>query len=122
MIAGYRLPPPPGCSQDLYRLMIDCWYLVLFTCSPLIGHNVYTATHRNPVPACRPTFKDILTLLIGDEEDLLAIPYKDASTDSDAVCLGAPLKAGQKMYFSLQTKYLEAKPLATVKGEETIES
>ena len=23
--AGYRLPPPPGCSRSLYHLMIDCW-------------------------------------------------------------------------------------------------
>ena len=22
---GYRLPPPPGCSKLLYKLMIDCW-------------------------------------------------------------------------------------------------
>ena len=62
--------------------------------------------HRNPVPVSRPTFKDILTLLIGDEEQLLAIPFEDASTDGEACCLGATLRAGHKMYVPLQTKYL----------------
>ena len=23
--SGYRLPPPPGCSKELYKLMIRCW-------------------------------------------------------------------------------------------------
>lgn len=23
--SGYRLPPPPGCSRPIYKLMIDCW-------------------------------------------------------------------------------------------------
>ena len=23
--AGYRLPPPPGCPQLIYHLMIQCW-------------------------------------------------------------------------------------------------
>ena len=22
---GYRLPPPPGCSKELYKVMIRCW-------------------------------------------------------------------------------------------------
>ena len=36
----------------------------------------------------------------------MAIPFEDASTDRDAFRVGAPLKAGHKMYSSLQTKYL----------------
>ena len=24
---GYRLPPPPGCPEAIYNLMIDCWYI-----------------------------------------------------------------------------------------------
>ena len=23
---GYRLPPPPGLSKELYKIMIQCWY------------------------------------------------------------------------------------------------
>ena len=22
---GYRLPPPPGLSKELYKIMIQCW-------------------------------------------------------------------------------------------------
>ena len=24
---GYRLPPPPGLSKELYKIMIHCWYV-----------------------------------------------------------------------------------------------
>ena len=64
--------------------------------------------YRNPIPVPRPTFQDILTFIIGDEEAILAIPSEDASTDPEACHLGAPLQAGQKMYLPLQTKYLLA--------------
>ena len=23
---GHRLPPPPGLSKELYKIMIQCWY------------------------------------------------------------------------------------------------
>ena len=22
---GYRMPPPPGCPDPLYQIMLDCW-------------------------------------------------------------------------------------------------
>ena len=22
---GYRMPPPPGCDEPLYQIMLDCW-------------------------------------------------------------------------------------------------
>ena len=25
LIAGYRSPPPPGCTRGIYKLMMDCW-------------------------------------------------------------------------------------------------
>ena len=28
---GIRLPPPPGCPKEMYRLMIQCW-LVMVKC------------------------------------------------------------------------------------------
>lgn len=64
----------------------------------------------------RPTFKDILTLLIDDEEELLAIPFEDASTDSEAFRLGAPLGAGYKMYLLLQSKYLATQEHSNTRG------
>ena len=27
-----RLPPPPGCPEAIYSLMISCWYASLDTC------------------------------------------------------------------------------------------
>ena len=67
---------------------------------------VYGSLYRNPSPSARPTFKDILCVLISDEETLLTMPYEDAATHSEACCLGAPLIAGYKMYPDLQTRYL----------------
>ena len=30
---GYQLPPPPGCPQELYKLMVQCWWVImLVTC------------------------------------------------------------------------------------------
>ncbi len=23
---GVRLPPPPGCPREMYKLMLECWY------------------------------------------------------------------------------------------------
>ena len=23
--SGYRLPPPPGCPKEIYKMMIQCW-------------------------------------------------------------------------------------------------
>ena len=25
---GYRLPPPPGTSKEVYKIMIQCWYIL----------------------------------------------------------------------------------------------
>ena len=27
---GYRLPPPPGLTKELYKIMIQCWYILGF--------------------------------------------------------------------------------------------
>ena len=82
--SGYRLPPPPGCPLVLYNLMIQCWH---------------------PNPFSRPCFKDIINTLLRDEERVLQIPIRDASTHESAIILGANLKAGMYMYSDLQQKY-----------------
>ena len=28
--SGYRLPPPPGCSRAMYRMMMKCWYVISY--------------------------------------------------------------------------------------------
>lgn len=75
---------------------------------------------RSPTPADRPGFKGILTFLIGDEHQLLKIPFKDAATNREASNLGAPLAAGYKMYTTLQAKYLSTVPLEDTATEEQI--
>lgn len=82
--SGYRLPPPPGCPLVIYNLMMQCWH---------------------PNPFSRPCFKSILSTLLKDEDSILKIPIKDASTHSSAIILGASLKAGAYMYSDLQQKY-----------------
>lgn len=29
VMGGFRLPPPPGCPYNIYKLMIDCWYMTI---------------------------------------------------------------------------------------------
>lgn len=82
---GYRLPPPPGCPRVIYNLMIQCWH---------------------PNPFCRPCFKDIINTLLQDEDRVLQIPIRDASTHESAIILGANLKTGAYMYTNLQQRYV----------------
>lgn len=63
---------------------------------------------RNRSPDSRPGFQDILISLLGDEQQVLAIPFDDASTYHLASCLGANLEAGYKMYPYLQSLYTSA--------------
>ena len=28
LTVGFRLPPPPGCPYEIYKLMIECWYVL----------------------------------------------------------------------------------------------
>ena len=30
-MSGYRLPPPPGCPKPMYKLMMQCWYVLTIT-------------------------------------------------------------------------------------------
>ena len=64
---------------------------------------------RHPIPASRPTFTEILTSLLGEKEEMLSIPEKDASTHPQASLLGASLEAGLEMYKNLQNTYLNQK-------------
>lgn len=82
--SGYRLPPPPGCPLIIYNLMMQCW---------------------NPNPSSRPCFNDIIITLLRDEDRVLKIPIKDASTHKSAIVLGASLVSGAYMYADMQKKY-----------------
>ena len=55
----------------------------------------------------RPSFRDIVLILVGSEEMVLNIPEEDSSTNPLAGVLGAPLEAGENMYSDLQRKYVD---------------
>ena len=59
---------------------------------------------RHPKTSQRPSFRDVVLTLTSGEE-VLYIPEEDSSTNTLAGVLGAPLEAGEKMYFELQSKY-----------------
>ena len=61
---------------------------------------------RHPSPAARPKYREILTVLLGEEYKVLSIPTEDASTSAQASLLGAPIEEGEKMYLDLQGQYL----------------
>ncbi|KAL5490941.1 hypothetical protein EMCRGX_G016145 [Ephydatia muelleri] len=84
--SGYRLPPPPGCPQLIYQLMIQCW---------------------NPATHSRPLFKDIYQSLCQSEELVLAIPCDVHLIHPNAGMVGASLEAGQNLYIELQKSYLQ---------------
>eukprot|EP00731_Ephydatia_muelleri_P006930 Em0003g1178a len=83
--AGYRLPPPPGCPQMVYEIMIQCW---------------------NPDAHSRPVFRDMHLSLAQYEDHVLTLPSEALETHPQAGALGAPLEAGLKMYTDLQYRYL----------------
>lgn len=65
---------------------------------------------RNPVASERPTFSQILSVLLNNKEETLSIPIKDASAHPQACLLGASLEAGLEMYKDIQDKYLKKEP------------
>ena len=62
---------------------------------------------RNPNTKERPTFNDIMLLLLQNDKTLLAIPEDALSTHPQAGVLGATLKAGEQMYMDIQSKYMD---------------
>ena len=85
--SGYRLPPPPGCSRNVYSLMIKCW---------------------NPTPASRPHFCDIITQLQQPDFRILRWKEEDLSAceSEEAKIIGSPIEKGYSLYKDLQTSYL----------------
>ncbi|XP_065899833.1 uncharacterized protein [Dysidea avara] len=82
---GYRLPPPPGCSRTMYRVMIRCWH---------------------PDPRSRPQFGQITKLLAGNGNYLLGWSDEDSQVaGEDGMKLGAPLGAAKNLYADLQCTY-----------------
>jgi serine/threonine-protein kinase RIO1 len=83
---GYRLPPPPGCSIAIYKLMMDCWH---------------------PIGDDRPSFNDIMLVLLQQDKDIFFMPEDALSTHPKSGTLGASLDAGELMYSDIQKTYEE---------------
>ena len=65
---------------------------------------MYRNSHRYE----RPSFQELLLSLLGQEEQVLEIPAKDASSHVQAGILGAPLEAGKDMYSELRQQHLSS--------------
>ena len=57
----------------------------------------------------RPSFRDILAVLLEEETKVLEIPASDGSTHPQAGLLGSDLEAGEQMYLALQEMYMPNK-------------
>ena len=80
----------------------------------------HTSQSRHPKPLFRPTFKDIISILLADESRILQIPVSDASTHESAIILGASLDAGKYMYTDLQRRYQQARRPLTVSQSTSV--
>eukprot|EP00117_Sycon_ciliatum_P010982 scpid90996/ scgid0977/ Ephrin type-A receptor 3; EPH-like kinase 4; Tyrosine-protein kinase TYRO4; Tyrosine-protein kinase receptor ETK1 len=78
-----RLPPPPGVSRDLYKLMLQCWH----------------PDHRK-----RPEFDHLVQRLSRTAALLAPVPQSSA-LPQQAYSIGGPLHATEAMYEDLQTMY-----------------
>ena len=61
---------------------------------------------RHPESKKRPSFNEIMLLLLKEDQTLLLIPEDDLLTHSQAGQLGAGLDAGEKLYTDLQSLYV----------------
>ena len=55
----------------------------------------------------RPSFRELLLILLGNPKAVLSIPREALSTHNLAGVLGSPLEAGANMYRDLLNKYYE---------------
>ena len=61
---------------------------------------------RNPATSPRPSFRDLVLTLVGNQQLVLSIPQDAIETHQLAGVLGAPLEAGDKMYQDIQNTYV----------------
>ena len=61
---------------------------------------------RHPDSSSRLQPRDVLKGLLGNVEQVLAIPPEDVPADSQAAVLGAPLDRASHLYQDLQNMYI----------------
>ena len=60
---------------------------------------------RHPDASSRPQPRDVLKGLLGNVDEVLAIPAEDVPAGSQAAILGAPLDRATHLYQDLQNMY-----------------
>ena len=68
---------------------------------------MYCFLYRHPIPRERPSFDNVMLILLKNDETLLTIPEDALSSHPQAGVLGGTLKAGELMYLKIQTKYTD---------------
>ena len=72
---------------------------------------------RNPATSPRPSFRDLVLTLVGNQQLVLSIPQDTIETHQLAGVLGAPLEAGEKMYQDLQYTFVNQDNVKDTKVE-----
>ena len=65
-----------------------------------------TNNYRNPGTSPRPSFRELVLTIVGNQQLVLAIPQDSIETHQLAGVLGAPLETGENMYQDLQYIYV----------------
>ena len=65
-------------------------------------------TYRNSATSPRPSFRDLILTLVGNQQLVISIPQDAIETHQLAGVLGAPLEAGENMYQDLQYTYVNS--------------
>ena len=66
---------------------------------------MFCESSRHPDASSRPQLRDVLKGLLGNVDEVLAIPPEDVPADSQAAVLGAPLDKATHLYQDLQNTY-----------------
>ena len=66
---------------------------------------MFCESSRYPDASNRPQPRDVLKGLLGNVDEVLAIPPEDVPADSQAAVLGAPLDKATHLYQDLQNTY-----------------
>ena len=66
---------------------------------------MFCESSRHPDASSRPQPRDVLKGLLGNVDEVLAIPPEDVPADSQAAVQGAPLDKATHLYQDLQNTY-----------------
>lgn len=68
---------------------------------------LHLITCRHPNSSDRPKFREMVLILIGEEDEVLLIPPEALLSHTMAGALGSPLDTGMDMYPELEMTYIK---------------